>query len=60
MSQSPPLVAPLSPAAELLSLRRQQASSLRQGHHLNDKPVKDIYVYPLDPNFRNVLTAPLP
>ena len=29
-------------------------------HTLRDKPLKDIYLYPLDPRFREVLTAPLP
>ena len=47
-------------AANWIHLGQTQGRGKLDRHHLNDKPVKDIYVYPLDPNFRNVLTAPLP
>lgn len=29
-------------------------------HNLRDKPIKDIYLYPLDRRFREILTAPGP
>ena len=47
-------------AANWIHLGRTQGRGKLDRHKLFGKPLKDIYVYPLDRRFRTVLTAPLP
>ena len=45
-------------AANWICLGQTQGRSKLDRHHLRDKPLKDIYVLPLDRRFRQNLTAP--
>lgn len=47
-------------AANWCCVGQTQGRGKLDRHKLYGKPVKDIYVYPLDRRFRDVLTAPLP
>ncbi len=47
-------------AANWTHVGRTQGRGKLDRHKLFTKPIKDIYLYPLDPHFRTVLTAPLP
>jgi hypothetical protein len=47
-------------AANWLLLGQTQGRGKLDRHHRHGKPVKDLYAYPLDRRFRQILTAPLP
>ncbi|MBF7083014.1 DUF4338 domain-containing protein [Desulfallas sp. Bu1-1] len=45
-------------AANWIYVGQTQGRGKLDTHKLKDKPIKDIFLFPLDKNFRNVLTAP--
>lgn len=47
-------------AANWIHVGQTQGRGKLDRHHLNDKPVKHIYLYPLHRRFRDILASPLP